>query len=44
MLTVSPAVAKNIQLGSQTPIAPPTGQGIIDKQTLINSGNTVYTD
>ena len=44
MLTVSPTVAKNIQLGSQTPPAPPTGQGIIDKQTLINSGNTVYTD
>jgi hypothetical protein len=44
MLTVSPTVAKNIQLGSQTPSAPPTGQGIIDKQTLINSGNTVYTD
>ena len=44
MLIVSPTVAKNIQLGSQTPPAPPTGQGIIDKQTLINSGNTVYTD
>lgn len=24
--------------------AQPTGQGIIDKQTIINAGNTVYTD
>ena len=44
MLTVSPTVAKNIQLNGQNPPAPPTGQGIIDKQTLINAGNNVTTD
>ncbi|WP_286970247.1 hypothetical protein [Flavobacterium sp. UBA4854] len=33
-----------IQLGGQTPPAPPTGQGIIDKTTLIARGNNVYTD
>ena len=44
MLTVSPTLQKYIQLGSQTPAAPPTGQGIIDKQTLIDAGNTVFTD
>jgi hypothetical protein len=44
MLTVSPTVLKYIELNYQTPPAPPTGQGIIDKQTLIDSGNTVYTD
>jgi len=44
MLTLSPTVAKNIYLYGQTPPAPPTGQGIIDKQTLINAGNYVITD
>lgn len=34
----------NIQLENQNPPAPPTGQGLIDKQTLINNGNTVTTD
>ena len=29
---------------TQTPAAPPTGQGIIDKTTLENNGNTVNTD
>ena len=43
-LTVQPSNSLYINLGYQTPSAPPTGQGIIDKQTLINSGNTVYTD
>jgi hypothetical protein len=43
-LTVSPTVQKNIDLSNQNPLAPPTGQGLIDKQTLINAGNTVYTD
>lgn len=42
-LTVTPA-NKFIYIHSQTPPAPPTGQGIIDKQTLINAGNTVSTD
>jgi uncharacterized protein (TIGR02145 family) len=43
-LTVAPATGKSIGLGGQTPPAPPTDQGIIDKQTLINAGNGVYTD
>lgn len=34
----------NIQLENQSPPAPPTGQGILDKQTLIDNGNTVTTD
>lgn len=42
-LTVTPA-KKFIYLNNQTPPAPPTGQGIIDKQTLINAGNNVTTD
>ena len=44
MLTVSPTIAKQIELYAQTPPAPPSGQGIIDKQTLINAGNYVFTD
>ena len=43
-LTVLPSSGKNITLSAQNPPAPPTGQGIIDKQTLINTGNTVNTD
>jgi uncharacterized protein (TIGR02145 family) len=43
-LTVAPASGKNINLEGQTPLAPPTGQGLIDKQTLITAGNQVYTD
>ena len=34
----------NIQLEDQNPPAPPTGQGLVDKQTLIDNGNTVSTD
>lgn len=44
LLTVTPATGKYISLGNQIPPAPPTGQGIIDKQTLINAGNNVNTD
>lgn len=33
-----------IRLENQTPAAPPTGQGLIDKTTLINTGNDVTTD
>jgi hypothetical protein len=44
LLTVTPATQKYINLGGQIPPAPPTGQGIINKQTLINAGNTVFTD
>ena len=43
-LTISPINGKNIELAYQIPVAPPTGQGIIDKQALINQGNTVITD
>jgi len=31
-------------INGQIPSAPPTGQGIIDKQTLIGQGNSIYTD
>ena len=44
LVTVSPSSGKLIFLTEQNPPAPPTGQGIIDKQTLINAGNTVSTD
>ncbi|AWA30030.1 hypothetical protein HYN48_08030 [Flavobacterium magnum] len=43
-LLVAPATGKQLFLGSQSPPAPPTGQGIIDKQALISAGNTVVTD
>lgn len=44
MLTVAPTSGKPIHLHQQLPAAPPTGQGIIDKATLISTGNTVLTD
>ena len=44
MVSASPFSRKNIQLSNQFPLAPPTGQGILDKTTLINAGNTVTTD
>jgi hypothetical protein len=44
MLLVAPASGKFIDLSGQTPSAPPTGQGIVDKTTLENNGNTVITD
>ncbi|MFT3911957.1 MAG: hypothetical protein QM737_21205 [Ferruginibacter sp.] len=44
-VSIVPAIDdKNIRLSSQSPAAPPTGQGIIDKATLITNGNTVATD
>jgi hypothetical protein len=43
-LTVLPASEKYIGLHGQTPPAPPTGQGLIDRLTLVNTGNYVYTD
>jgi hypothetical protein len=43
-LTVLPLEGKVITLSGQNPPAPPTGQGIIDKQTLIDAGNFVQTD
>jgi hypothetical protein len=44
LLTITPTSGKSIQLSNQTPPAPPKGQGITDKNTLINAGNNVYTD
>ena len=44
LVTVTIATGSYIGLSNQTPPAPPTGQGIIDKTTLINAGNNVYTD
>ncbi|CAN1562258.1 Fibrobacter succinogenes major paralogous domain [Flavobacteriaceae bacterium] len=44
MLSVTPLDGKQIDLSGQNPPAPPTGQGIIDKQTLTNALNSVYTD
>ncbi|WP_426091956.1 hypothetical protein [Flavobacterium sp. DSR3-2] len=43
-LKTLPASGKQINLSGQTPPAPPTGQGIIDKTTLENTGNSVSTD
>lgn len=34
----------SINLSGQNPSAPPTGQGLVDKATLISRGNTVQTD
>ncbi len=39
-----PITNKSILLYQNTPLAPPTGQGISDKATLITNGNTVQTD
>jgi hypothetical protein len=40
----TPATGHSYYLQDQSPAAPPTGQGLIDKQTLINNGNNVTTD
>jgi hypothetical protein len=44
LTSVTPLNSKMITLNNQNPPAPPTGQGLIDKATLINNGNTVITD
>ena len=44
LLSINPSSGKNINIEGQTPFAPPTGQGIMDKATLINTGNNVVTD
>ncbi|PXY39012.1 hypothetical protein DMB65_19785 [Flavobacterium cheongpyeongense] len=44
ILNITPATGKNINIGGQIPPAPPTGQGIVNKTTLINTGNNVITD
>jgi hypothetical protein len=43
-LNASPANGKYIILQNQNPPAPPTGQGILDKQALLDAGNSVTTD
>ncbi|WP_298155681.1 hypothetical protein [Flavobacterium sp.] len=40
----TPSSSKTLWIEGQSPPAPPTGQGIIDKQALIDAGNTVTTD
>ena len=45
LINTTPTITNtNVDLSNQTPTAPPTGQGIIDKQTLIDNGSTIYTD
>lgn len=44
ILNISPSSGKYIQLQDQNPPTSPTGQGIIDKTILINTGNSVSTD
>jgi hypothetical protein len=44
LLSATPLTGKYIILQNQTPPAPPTGQGILDKQTLLDLGNSVTTD
>lgn len=44
LITLSPPSGTNIVLNKQTPPAPPTGQGISDKATLISNGLAVATD
>lgn len=43
IVSINPT-GKGIYLSEQTPPAPPTGQGITDKITLVNNGNSVGTD
>lgn len=43
-LLIGKNTEKYIVLNGQNPPAPPTGQGIIDLETLKNSGNSIYTD
>jgi hypothetical protein len=44
LLNITPSSGNYIQLQGQTPPAPPTGQGIIDKATLLTRGNSVTVD
>ncbi|MEO0037297.1 MAG: hypothetical protein RIQ59_508 [Bacteroidota bacterium] len=44
LASVNINTGKTIDLSNQNPAAVPTGQGIIDKQTLVNSGFLVITD
>ena len=45
LVTITPSLTgAQIDVSQQSPVAPPTGQGITDKNTLIANGNTVTTD
>jgi hypothetical protein len=44
LTSVNINTGKTIDLSNQNPTAAPTGQGIIDKQSLENSGFIVITD
>lgn len=44
LTTVNLNPGKTIDVSNQNPPAPPTGQGLTDKQTLINNGFIVLTD
>lgn len=44
LLNATPLNGKYIVLQNQNPPAPPTGQGILDKQALLDLGNSVTTD
>ncbi|MDP2387513.1 MAG: hypothetical protein Q8M29_14140 [Bacteroidota bacterium] len=44
LVSIPALTGKTISLNSQTPMAPPSGQGVTDKATLITNGNTVNTD
>lgn len=39
-----PTTGKTITLDEQNPPAPPSSEGLVDKQTLIDAGNSVLTD
>lgn len=43
-VSITPVLTNRIFYFNQNPVAPPTGQGIIDKATLISRGNSVTTD
>lgn len=44
LTTINPPSGKTFDLSNQNPPAPPTGQGLLDKQTLIDNGFNVITD
>jgi hypothetical protein len=44
-VSIFPSIqGKEIYLQNQSPSAPPSGQGIVDKQILMNNGNNLITD
>ncbi|MEQ9288804.1 MAG: hypothetical protein RIG77_17920 [Cyclobacteriaceae bacterium] len=45
LVSITPPITdRYITLNNQTPPAPPTGQGLVDENTLSSNGNTVITD